>query len=107
MAESKTNLLLKVIATGIDKLSSPTVSVSSYQTADIDIQDTFSDSFLIGQVESTGLDIWLIKRIQDVAGNFVFTYALESNNPTKTTYADAWADKLNLTYDAPEGLNIP
>ena len=107
MSENKTNLILKQIVVGINGLSSPTVSVSSYQTSDIDSFDAFADSYLIGQVESTGSGIWLVKRLKKIGDSWEFTYALESNNPTKTSYALAWADKLNLTYDPPEGLTIP
>jgi hypothetical protein len=106
--ESKTNLILKQIASGIDELSfDGTVSVASYQASDVEDHVTFADSTLVGLVESTGLNIWLVKRLQEVGDTLVILYALQSNNPAHTTYADAWADRATLTYQPPEGLLIP
>lgn len=105
--ESKTNLILKQIAAGISGLSSPTVSVSSYQSADIDIKTTFADSFLIGKLETTGLEIWYIKRIKQVGANYEFTYALEENNPSMTSYALGWTNRLTLTYGQLDDITIP
>lgn len=40
---------------------------------------------------------WLIKKIDETT-TLVITYASFGRNPTLETYADAWADKENLTY---------
>lgn len=107
MAETKTNLILKQIVAGIEGLSSPTVSVSSYQSADIDSKTTFADSYLIGKLETTGLEIWYIKKIQLVGADYVITYALKSNNPTMTTYALGWTNRATLTYGQLDDVTIP
>jgi hypothetical protein len=107
-SETKTNLILKQIASGIKGLSTPSVSVSmtSYQTSDIDMNETFLDSILISQYESTGSDFWIVKRIQEVGDSFNFLYATIENNPTKLTLDAAWTDRLTLLYEPPEGLTI-
>ena len=105
--ETKTNLILKQIVAGINGLSPLAVNDTKYQTSDIDSFVTFGDSYLIGQVESTGTGIWLIKRLKQVTDSWVFTYATIENNSSKTTYAAAWTDRLNLIYGSVEGLTIP
>ncbi len=42
---------------------------------------------------------WLFTKINKSTGNPEFTFANVSNNPTKTTYDLAFADRTSLTYE--------
>ncbi len=42
---------------------------------------------------------WLFTKINKSTGNPEFTFANISNNPTKTTYDLAFADRTSLTYE--------
>lgn len=46
---------------------------------------------------------WLIKKL-DTTTTMVMTYASMGGNSTFLTYADAWADKENLTYGPYESI---
>lgn len=58
------------------------------------------DPMYIGKVISDGR--WLIQRFGKVTG--VMTYANVSNNPTTTTYSDAWAGRVGLVYGTFQSL---
>jgi len=105
--ETKTNLILKQIAQGISGLSSPTVSLLKYQTANIDKKTTFADSFLFGKVESTGNGFWYIQRFQLVGNDYVSSYAVFSNNSGQADYASAWSNRATLNYTDIESVIIP
>ena len=52
------------------------------------------DSLYVGK--SAGGNTWLVQKFSTTSG--VMLYATQINNPTVTTYADAWAGKAGLTY---------
>jgi len=54
-----------------------------------------SNPLLVGLVKSTG--DWLIKNFDESTG--VMLYANSSNNPSITTYVDAWSSRNSLIYN--------
>jgi hypothetical protein len=46
--------------------------------------------------KSAGGNTWLVQKFSTVSGTML--YATQANNPTVTTYVDAWANKLTLNY---------
>lgn len=70
--------------------------LKKYSTNAIDDYTTASTTYICKEGASTA--DWYIMKI-DETGNFpLFTYATVLNNPTKTTYALAYADRTTLTY---------
>jgi hypothetical protein len=61
----------------------------------------FLNDFLNGDPlylgKSAGGDVWLVQKFSTSTGEM--RYATQGNNPAITTYANAWANKLTLTYD--------
>jgi hypothetical protein len=61
----------------------------------------FLNDFLNGDPlyvgKSAGGSTWLVQKFSTSTGEM--RYATQLNNPTVTTYASAWADKLPLQYD--------
>lgn len=79
----------------LERMVQPTGD-SKYATNHLDDYTTTSVTY-VGQEDKDGT--WKIIKI-DETGNFpVFTYASISNNATKTTYSDAWTDRVTLTYN--------
>jgi len=83
---------------GSDLIPGTGISTSSkYSTNAIDDYTTPSVTYICKEGASTA--DWYIMKI-DETGNFpVFTHATVLNNPTKTTYALAYADRTTLTYN--------
>ena len=53
------------------------------------------DPLYVGK--SAGGNTWLVQRFGTTTGEM--RYATQLNNPSVTTYAAAWANKLTLQYD--------
>ena len=47
---------------------------------------------------------WLVQKFSTSTGEM--RYASQGNNPSVTTYASAWANKLTLTYDQYQVVNV-
>ena len=65
-----------------------------YVTNDI---DEVATSTYIGK--SNGVS-WQVQKVTESGNDLSIRYATILNNPSNTTYADAWTNRLTLTYKA-------
>lgn len=70
-------------------------ALTSFGTNNIDEYD--STTTYVGKEDKDGN--WVIQKIDTSSGTSI-TYATETNNPTYTTYSDAWTDRTSLTYQS-------
>jgi len=70
----------------------------AYKTNDID--DSTANITYIGKEDEEGN--WLIIKVDETSGVSI-TYATNSNNPTVTTYSNAWSNRTSLTYSTYSG----
>ena len=67
----------------------------------------FLNDFLNGDPlyvgKSAGGNTWLVQKFSTTSGAML--YATQANNPDVTTYADAWAGKIGLTYSQYQEVN--
>jgi hypothetical protein len=75
--------------------SSKVFTDSTYQTNHVD-DTTTTDVTYIGKEDSGGN--WLFKKIDQSGAVVVITCANQTNNPTVTSYDDAYANRVTLTY---------
>lgn len=66
-----------------------------YHTNHVDDYTTTNVTY-IGCEDKDGQ--WLIKKVDDTGNYPIITYATIVNNPTITTYANAFANRVTLTY---------
>jgi len=87
----------------VKKLGNGTISVPRYQVSDT---EQISSILYAGFVKPN-TDIWLVKKVDEsVYGTTSVYYAAIDNNPSILTYADAWTNRLTLTYDLIEDIVI-
>ena len=60
-----------------------------------DVEEASSSLTYVGKEDADGQ--WALVKI-DESSDTSIQYATVSNNPTKTTYTTAWADRASLTY---------
>ena len=68
--------------------------------ANIPIQDV-NDIDEVGAITYIGIEdanaTWIIKKLDETSGISI-RYATIGNNPTQSTYTDAWTNRATLTY---------
>lgn len=69
------------------------ISSGSYLLSNVDEAASY---IYVGKIADTA---WLVKRVSFTLGEATMLYANASNNPTITTYNDAWTNRVTLTYD--------
>lgn len=79
-----------------DPVSDTFKPFSSNQYATNTIDEASDTLTYIGKEDGNGA--WLVQKI-DTSSGTVFTYATVTNNPTYTTYSDAWTARASLTYN--------
>ena len=77
----------------LDRMTQPSGD-SRFATSDID--EASNTVTYIGKMDADGA--WMIVKIDSSSGTS-FTYATITNNPTYTTYSDAWTARASLTYN--------
>ena len=60
-----------------------------------DIDEASATLTYIGKEDADG--VWVIQKIDESSG-LAIGYATQSNNPSVTSYAEAWANRDSLTY---------
>ena len=60
------------------------------------------DPLYVGK--SAGGNTWLVQKFSTTLGTML--YATQQNNPSITTYAAAWANKLTLTYGQYQDVGV-
>jgi hypothetical protein len=61
-----------------------------------DIEEVSAIVTYIGMEDKNGC--WYVKKI-DTSSDVNFSHAMETNNPTVTSYTDAWVNRATLTYN--------
>lgn len=79
-------------------LSSTDVDTKLHTNDFVEVDKTL---FYVGK--SNRNDLWVVTE-NTGDKDLAIRYATISNNPTKTTYIDAWNDRLNLTYNRIENV---
>jgi len=74
--------------------SGVTTETSRFQENDVELAD--GDIYYIGGEDINGF--WWIKRIDDSGSPIPIQHATIKNNPTVTSYTDAWTNRATLTY---------
>ena len=65
-----------------------------------DLEELAQDTY-VGYSSSSE---WLIKKMTTSGKNLTIVYAKVENNPTHTSYADAWINRLSLVYNILEEI---
>lgn len=79
----------------LDRMTQPSGD-SRFNTSDID--EASNTVTYIGKMDADGA--WLILKIDSSSNPNSFTYASVLNNPTVTSYGDAYTNRATLTYGA-------
>lgn len=84
-----------------DTVDGPAVAVvlseslsGAYVTNDL---DDVAPITYIGKSNGTN---WEVQKVTESGSDLSIRYATIVNNPSNTTYADAWTNRLTLTYEA-------
>ena len=67
-------------------------SSSGFQVQDVSPKS--SNIFFVGEISNGN---WRIKKVDESLG-IKITYATKDNNPTKTSYVQAWTDRATLNF---------
>lgn len=87
------NSILSNININLDSIEGRVYNLSNYLIQDV---EEIGETLYTGETLVNGT--YLIKKITESGSITTVRYANISNNATKTTYADAWADKNSLNY---------
>ena len=91
----------QIINTSLVKDETPSASGALIKSLSFHDLAVLSKDTYVGYSSS---EVWLVAKTTETGQDLSTRYAKLENNATRTTYADAWANRLTLTYELLEDI---